>query len=152
MCTLLSFVLYVSHEIKYLKRSGSVLVSHAWCCRIESWSNQNFYAPTTLLFYILPIITFPKFCIFRKSIPIHYCMALLQVTVLSTPPHKFVRPPCWYYRLYQIEKYDFWVVPIGVTSIPNFIRISPAVPELNHADRHDHPYMRSFNAHRPKNA
>jgi hypothetical protein len=51
------------------------------------------------------------------------------------PPHKFVRPPCWYYRLKGIIKYDFRVGPNGITSIPNTIQIRPAVLELNHADR-----------------
>jgi hypothetical protein len=40
------------------------------------------------------------------------------------------------------------VVPSGITSIPNFIQIRPAVLELNHADGQDEPYMRSFHAHR----
>jgi hypothetical protein len=74
-----------------------------------------------------------KICIFRKS-TIHYCIALLQVALVSTPPHKFVRPPCWYYRLYEIEEYDFRVVLNGMTSIPNFIQIRPAVLYLNHED------------------
>jgi hypothetical protein len=44
-------------------------------------------------------ITVPKFGIFRKSITTPRYMALLQVALVSIPPHKFVRPPCWYYRL-----------------------------------------------------
>jgi hypothetical protein len=62
-------------------------------------------------------------------------MALLQVALVSIPPHKFVHQPCWYYRLQEIEKYDFRVDSNGITSIPNFIQICPAVLELNHADR-----------------
>jgi hypothetical protein len=55
------------------------------------------------------------------------------MALMSTPPHKFVRPPCWYYRLYKIVMYDFRVVPNGIKSIPNLIKIHPAVLELNHA-------------------
>jgi hypothetical protein len=51
------------------------------------------------------------------------------------PPHNFVRPPCWYYRLQEIEKHDFRADPYGITSILNFIQIHPAVLKLNHADR-----------------
>jgi hypothetical protein len=62
-------------------------------------------------------------------------MALLQVALVSTPPHKFVRPPCWYYGLQKIEKYFFRVVPNGITSVLNFIQIHPAALELNQAVR-----------------
>jgi hypothetical protein len=65
----------------------------------------------------------------------HHCMALLQVALVSTPPHKFVRPPCWYYQLWEIGMYDFRVIPNCITSIPNFIQIHPAVLKLKHEDR-----------------
>jgi hypothetical protein len=61
----------------------------------------------------------------------------MQVALVSIPPHKFVRPPCWYCRLQEIEKYGFKVVPDGITSLPNFIQMRPAVLELNHTDRQD---------------
>jgi hypothetical protein len=88
-----------------------------------------------LLFYTMQRITPPKFYIFRKSITIHHCTALLQVALVSIPPHKFVRPPCWYYQLREIVKYDFRVVPNGITVMPNFTQIRQAVLELNHVDR-----------------
>jgi hypothetical protein len=94
-----------------------------------------FHAAAMLLFYIIQRITIPKVCIFRKSITINHCMALLQVALLSITSHKFVRLPCWHYRLYEIEKLDFRVVPDGITSMPNFIQIRLAVLDLNHADR-----------------
>jgi hypothetical protein len=53
---------------------------------------------------------------------------------VSIPPDKFLRPPCWYYRLKEIENYDFRAVPNGIMSILNFIQIRPAVIELNHTD------------------
>jgi hypothetical protein len=58
---------------------------------------------------------------------------------VSIPPHKFVRPPCWYYLLKEIENYDFRVFPNGITSIPDFIQVRPDVFLLNHTetDRHD---------------
>jgi hypothetical protein len=59
----------------------------------------------------------------------------LQVALVSIPPHKFVGPPCWYYRLQKIEKYDIGVFPNGITSKLNFIQIRPAVLEFNHSDR-----------------
>jgi hypothetical protein len=75
-------------------------------------------------------------------------MTLLQEALVSISPHKFVRPPCLYYRLHETEKYDFRVDPNGIISISNFIQIRPAVLELNHADRqtdrHDQSYMRAF--------
>jgi hypothetical protein len=50
----------------------------------------------------------------------------------------------------------FWVVPNGITSIPNFIQTRPAVLEFKHVDRrtdrHGWRYMRSFHAHRAKKA
>jgi hypothetical protein len=81
-------------------------------------------------------------------------MALLQAALVSIPPHKFVRLPCWYYRLSEIEKYDFRAVPNGITSTQNFIQIRPTVIEFSNADRdkHDQPCLRSFDAHRAKNA
>jgi hypothetical protein len=104
-----------------------------------------FYAAAMLLFYIMQRITTPKLCIFRKSITLHHCMPLLQVALVSIPPHRFVRPPCWYYRLFDIKKYDFRVDTGGIPSIPNFIQIRPSVLELNHADRqtdrHDQSYF-----------
>jgi hypothetical protein len=50
------------------------------------------------------------------------------------------------------------VDPNGITSIPNYIQIRPAVLELNHmdrqtdgkTDRRGQPHMRSLRAHRPK--
>jgi hypothetical protein len=68
-----------------------------------------------------------------KTKTIHQYMALLQVALVSIPPRKFVLSPCWYYRLQEIEKYDFSVVPNGITSIPNLIQIRSAVLKLNHA-------------------
>jgi hypothetical protein len=41
-------------------------------------------------------------------------LVLLHVTLMSIPPHKFVCLPCWYYWLWEIEKYDFRVVPNGI--------------------------------------
>jgi hypothetical protein len=70
-------------------------------------------------------------------------MALLQVALVSIPPHKFVRQPCWHYRLWEIEKYDFRLVPSGIKSTPDFIQIRPAVLMQidREADRHDQHYM-----------
>jgi hypothetical protein len=83
-------------------------------------------------------------------------MALLQVVLVSIPPHKFVCLPCWYYQLLEIEKYNFRVHLKVITSIPNFIQIRPAVLELNHmdirwTDRHDQPKKHSFHTHHVKN-
>jgi hypothetical protein len=57
------------------------------------------------------------------------------VSLVSIPSHKFVRPPCWYYQLQDTKEHEFRVVSNDITSIPNFIQISPAVLEVNHADR-----------------
>jgi hypothetical protein len=57
------------------------------------------------------------------------------VSLVSNPPHKFVRPPCWYYWLYEIRNYDFRVGPNGITPIRNAIQIRPGVLALNRTDR-----------------
>jgi hypothetical protein len=149
----LSIINQYQQIIRCMSSCGSILVSYAWGHGINSSSSLNFFFhATTMLFYTVQRITFPKFCIFQKFITVHHHMALLQVALVSIPPHKFIRPPCWYYQLQEIVKYDFWVVPNGITSIPNFIQIHPVVLELNHVDRHDQPYMHSFHAHCTKNA
>jgi hypothetical protein len=104
------------------------------------WCNSDrvktcFHAAAMLVFSVTQRSTIPKFCIFRKSITVRHCNALLQVTLVSIPPHKFVRPPCWYYGLYEIAKNGFRTVSIGITSVPNFIQIRLAVLELNRAER-----------------
>jgi hypothetical protein len=98
--------------------------------------SKYFFYAVIMLFYTTQRITAPMVCIFQTSLIIHHCMALLQVVLVSIPPHKFVHPPCWYYRLEKIVKYDFRVVPNCITSIPNFIQIRPVVLELNHVNRH----------------
>jgi hypothetical protein len=102
--------------------------------------------PFILLFYIMQRIIVSKFCIFK--IPKH-CIALLQVALVSFPPHKFVSPPYGYYRLQESEKYDFGVKPNGITCTPNFIQIGPGVPELNHADRQTWPALYAFISYTP---
>jgi hypothetical protein len=57
------------------------------------------------------------------------------VALVSLPPHKFVRAPCWYYRLYEITKYNFRADPNGITSIPYVIDIRQAALGFNHAER-----------------
>jgi hypothetical protein len=68
-------------------------------------------------------------------------MSVLQAALVSIPPYKFVRPPCWFYWMYEIENCDFRVFPNSITSIPIFIQICLSLFELNHADlrtyRHD---------------
>jgi hypothetical protein len=48
-------------------------------------------------------------------------------------PHDFQHPSPWDYQLYQTRKYDFGVAPNGITSMPNFMRIHPAILELLYA-------------------
>jgi hypothetical protein len=78
----------------------------------------------------------PEICIFWKSAAVLYCVARLQVALVSSSPHMFTRPPCWCYLLYKIKKFAFRVVPSGIKSIPNFIQIRAEVLEFNHVDRH----------------
>jgi hypothetical protein len=73
------------------------------------------------------------------------------MTQVSTPPHEFVCPPCWYYQLQEIKKYDFRVDPNGITSIPNFIqnpssgsRVESCGQTDRQTDRHDHPFCVNF--------
>jgi hypothetical protein len=132
------------NQFQYVIRArwlcGSVLVSNTWGRETESNSSLNIF----FSFMQPSWITVPMSCIFRTSFTIHHCMALLQVAPVSTPLHKFVRPPCWYYRLEEIVKYNLRVVPNCITSIPNFIQIRPAVLELNHADRQTWPALYAF--------
>jgi hypothetical protein len=51
---------------------------------------------------------------------------------------------CWYYRLQEIEKYDFMVDPNGMRSVRNLIEKRLAVFELNHADRQTRPALCVF--------
>jgi hypothetical protein len=57
-------------------------------------------------------------------------MILLKAAIVEFPPHKLVRPPCWYNILNEIKKYYFKLGHNGVTSMPNFTQIRPAVLEL----------------------
>jgi hypothetical protein len=72
-----------------------------------------FFHAAEMLFYMKQRIYFPKFRISRKSVSIHHCVALLQVVLVSIPPQKFVHPPCWYYQLQEIEKYEFRANPMA---------------------------------------
>jgi hypothetical protein len=83
-------------------------------------------------------------------------MALLQVLPMLIPPYEFAHLSCWYYQLYEIEKYDFRVNSVGIMPIPNFIQIHPVVFKLNFVDRqtvrYDQSYMHLFYACHAKNA
>jgi hypothetical protein len=100
--------------------------------------------PPCCYFTFYKELLFESVLFFRKSFTIHHSMALLQVALMLIPPHKFVRPPCCYYLLHKIEKYNFRLVPNGITLMPNFIQICPAVLELNHADRQTWPAQYAF--------
>jgi hypothetical protein len=82
---------HVSSVVAYWPRTYGVAGSNPIEVCLFSFMQQ--------LFYTKQRITAPKFCIFRKSFTITHCMALLEVALVSIPPHKFVRLPCWYYRL-----------------------------------------------------
>jgi hypothetical protein len=64
-----------------------------------------------LLYCIIQRIFIPKFCIFRKSVTIYHRTDVPQLALVSIPPHKPLPPPCWYFRLQEIEKYGFKVDP-----------------------------------------
>jgi hypothetical protein len=52
--------------------------------------------------------------------------------------HKFAHLLHWHYKLYGIQKYNFRVVPSGVTPV----KICPPIIELSiKADRQGQPYM-----------
>jgi hypothetical protein len=121
----------ITHRVGHWKRTNVVMGSNL--CQVSFL--VSFRAVTMLLFYMMQRITTPKLCIFLKSVTKRHCMTLLQVALVSIPSHKFVLSPCWYYLLQEIKKYDFRVHCSGITSIPNYIQIRPAVIELNHSDR-----------------
>jgi hypothetical protein len=62
------------------------------CGSNPSQNSCLFHAATVLIFYITQTIALPKLGIFRKSITVHHFMDLLQVALMSVPPHKFVHP------------------------------------------------------------
>jgi hypothetical protein len=88
----LMYFLSIVNQDGYVIRCVSSVVAY-WT---ESCSSQNIFSfmqqPCFILHYTK--ITIPMFCMLRKSITIHHCVALLQVV----PPHKFVCLPCWHYR------------------------------------------------------
>jgi hypothetical protein len=61
------------------------------CYAVILHYKKNYYSK---VFYYYFFISFNK-----KSITVHHCMALLQVALVSIPPHKFVHPPSCYYQL-----------------------------------------------------
>jgi hypothetical protein len=73
---------------------------------------------------------------------------------VSLPPHKFVRPLYWYYRLEEIRNYEFCIVFSGIISVPNFMKIRQAFLEVGICGQvdYDKPYVRvySFHAHSAK--
>jgi hypothetical protein len=119
----------VSSVVAYWTRMLGVMRSKA--CQVKTFLSCSRHV--AMLHYTKNY--FSKVLYFRKCITIHHSMALLQVVLVSIPPHKFVRPPCWYYRLQEVEKHDFKVDPNGITSIQNFIQTLPVALELNHGDR-----------------
>jgi hypothetical protein len=46
------------------------------------------------------------------------------------PPHDFEYLSHWYYRLQEIQKFEFEQASVGITSIPNFMKIRSAILEL----------------------
>jgi hypothetical protein len=73
------------------------------------------------------------------------------MALVSTPPHKFLRPPYWYYRLQEQETSELRDSDC-ITPISNLDKIRPTVKDYNQADSHDQSYMRSFHARCAKNA
>jgi hypothetical protein len=53
--------------------------------------------------------------------------------VIFVPPHNFEHSSRWLHQLSEIKKYEFGVVCPGMTSIPNFMKIRPAVLQLLNA-------------------
>jgi hypothetical protein len=92
---------YVTRRISFVVAYGTPTQGVMGLNRVQV-KTCFFHSVAMFLFYIIQRITIPKFCISRKYITMHHCMALLQVALVSIPPHKFVRPPYWYYRLYEI--------------------------------------------------
>jgi hypothetical protein len=46
---------------------------------------------------------------------------------IIVPLHDFKRPTQWYCRIKEIKKYGLGAVSNGITSIPNFMKIRPAI-------------------------
>jgi hypothetical protein len=52
------------------------------------------------------------------------------------PPYKFMHLPHCYYQLQKIKKFEYGLASTCIVSIPNFIRIHPAVLKLKREQTH----------------
>lgn len=50
---------------------------------------------------------FPELFIFQSAVSARRKMTLNVVALLSPSPYRFVRPSCWYCRLWEMENYEF---------------------------------------------
>jgi hypothetical protein len=124
-----SIAIYYNASLLY----GNVLDSCGDGHAIESWTSWNsllFHAAAIFLFCTVKRITLTNVVYSAKI-----CCHTSSQTLVPLPPYKFVRPPCLYYWLQEIKRYDFRIVSIVINFVPNFDKIHPAVPEFNHADR-----------------
>jgi hypothetical protein len=62
-----------------------------------------------LIVNIIPVVTMLSTGYNGYHIPV--------AAVVYFPPHKFVGPPCFYYRLYKTERHELWVAINGITCI-----------------------------------
>lgn len=68
-----------------------------------------FQAVATLIFYLFKYFFFKNLYfpnIYNNTSS--YC--LLQMQLLWIAPHESVSPPCWYFRLQEIQKHDFFFI------------------------------------------
>jgi hypothetical protein len=80
---------------------------------IKTKAKNRFHEAAILLFQILRTkLHEQKFQNFRRYVTIHHFPTFYYVALGSLPPHKFVRPPCCYYRLYEIRRYVFFGWPL----------------------------------------
>jgi hypothetical protein len=58
----------------------------------------------------------------------------LMLALLSRPPHNFVSPPCFSYRLYEVRSYEPSVTSMAHSLLSSFMNIRPAVLKFRVAD------------------
>jgi hypothetical protein len=79
-----------------------------------------------------------------KSFSIIYYHALIQDATVSTASVAHtsqVVMSAMLVLLCTIRKYEFRVTSNSIISVPNLIKIHPAIIELKHVDRHDQSYV-----------
>jgi hypothetical protein len=94
--------MYLNMKFQMPSSNNSLVIA----IKTKGRCKYRFHAAAMLVFYILREQKFYKqrLHIFQRSLTTLLFKTLYQVALVSLPPHKFVRPPCCYYRWYKVHK------------------------------------------------